>query len=73
MKTARCWFATLVAVVVIAAASGCGDDDLVVGGNLPPTAPPEATVTPGGCSDAGETCTLNSQCCSEQCLFNECQ
>jgi hypothetical protein len=53
--------------------AGCGGPDLVIGGSLPATPTPVGTQTPT-CISTGGGCTLNGDCCSQNCnIFGACQ
>jgi hypothetical protein len=50
---------------LLAAFAGCGGDDLVFPGMILPTPVPSASPT---CVQSGGSCTLSSDCCSNNCF-----
>jgi hypothetical protein len=58
------------ALFAVVAATGCGGEDLVFPGMIPPTETATPVETPT-CGVSGDACTLNTDCCSGQCVTSD--
>ena len=63
------WALALIMFGAVALTS-CGNEELVFPGMIPPTETPTPVETPT-CLPSGDACTLNSDCCSGQCITTD--